>query len=85
MSKLDKIIEKLKRDPIPKNFTWNELSYLLTALGYQKKEGDGSRVKFFHQETHHPIYLHKPHPNKEIKPRALRSIRDELKKIGVLK
>lgn len=84
MSKLNKIFEKIKRDPIAKDFTWNELCYLLKALGYQKKEGDGSRVKFFHETTHHPIFLHKPHPNNEIKPRALRSIRDELDKIGAI-
>lgn len=84
MSRLDKIKDKLKRDPIPKDFTWDELSYLLTALGYKKKEGDGSRVKFLHQETNHPIYLHRPHPGNEIKPRALRNIRDELEKTGAL-
>ncbi len=84
MSKLSKIKEKLKREPIAKDFTWDELSCLLLALGYIKKEGSGSRVKFFHKETNHPILLHKPHPGNEIKPTALKSIRDELKKIGAL-
>ncbi|NOR69189.1 MAG: addiction module toxin, HicA family [Methylomarinum sp.] len=84
MSKLSKIKEKLKCEPIAKDFTWDELSCLLLALGYIKKEGSGSRVKFFHKETNHPILLHKPHPGNEIKPTALKSIRDELKKIGAL-
>jgi len=85
MSKLSKIKEKLQRDPIAKDFTWDELSCLLLALGYVKKEGSGSRVKFFHEETKYPISLHKPHPGNEIKPRALKSIRDELKNVGALK
>jgi len=40
MSKLDKLKEKLKRDPIPKDFTWNELHYLLSALGYKAISGE---------------------------------------------
>jgi len=84
MSRLSKIKEKLKCEPISKDFTWDELSCLLLALGYIKKEGSGSRVKFFHNETKHPIFLHKPHPGNEIKPTALKNIRDELKRIGAL-
>jgi len=85
MSRLSKIKEKLLRDPIAKDFTWDELSCLLLALGYIKKEGSGSRVKFFHKETKYPISLHKPHPGNEIKPRALKRIRDETQKCGCFK
>lgn len=84
MSKLSKIKEKLKANPIAKDFTWDELNSLLLALGYIKKEGSGSRVKFFHGVTNHPILLHKPHLGNEIKPTALKRIRDELNKIGYL-
>ena len=85
MSKLSKIKEKIKRDPVVRDFTWIELNSLLIALGYIKKEGSGSRVKFFHKQTNHPIFLHKPHPGNEIKPRTLKIIRDELERIGALK
>ena len=46
MSKLSKIKEKLKREPITKDFTWDELSYLLSALGYIKKRGAGLELNF---------------------------------------
>jgi len=43
MSKLDKLIEKLKI--CNNSFKWTELVSLLTALGYVQIQGDGSRVK----------------------------------------
>lgn len=84
MSKFSKAKEKLKRNPIAKDFTWDELDNLLSKLGYIKQEGSGSRVKYFHKDTNHPISLHKPHPGNEIKPRALKNVRDELEKTGAL-
>jgi hypothetical protein len=47
MSKLSKIKEKIKCDPVAKDFTWIELNSLLTALGYKKKRGVDQGLSFF--------------------------------------
>ncbi|MFV1873324.1 MAG: type II toxin-antitoxin system HicA family toxin [Oleiphilus sp.] len=63
MSKKEKLINKLKNAHA--SFTWDELVKLLNALGYQKLEGSGSRVKFM--KGHLSIDLHRPHPGNELK------------------
>lgn len=69
MAKLEKLLDKLLKEPPPTDFTWSELVTLLTGLGYVEKNGSGSRIKFYKNENGVaiPIYLHKPHPQNEIK------------------
>ena len=62
MGRKDKLIERLKSRP--KDFSWDELVRLLTALGYTENNSGktgGSRRKFTHA-TAPTISLHKPHP-----------------------
>lgn len=56
MSKRKKLIDKLKGSHGA--FTWDELVNLLNALGYEKLEGSGSRVKFIKDDI--SINLHRP-------------------------
>jgi hypothetical protein len=79
MSKLDKLKAKLLRGS---SFTWDELTALMTQLGYAKVEGSGSRVKFDKGES--IISLHRPHPNPELKRYAIRMLVDQLQKRGEL-
>ncbi len=67
MSKRQKLLERLKHRP--KDFTWAELTTVLTQLGYRETRAGktgGSRKKFIHPEAP-PIMLHKPHPGNIIK------------------
>lgn len=67
MSQKEKLIARLLTRP--RNFTWNELARLLSALGYKEiKKGKtgGSRRRFEHRERP-SINLHKPHPGNELK------------------
>lgn len=66
MSKQNKAIEKLCREPTPANFKWVELVGLLTSLGYAEISGNGSRKKFFHKEKNVLISCHKPHPSPDV-------------------
>lgn len=82
MSKKKKLLERLLSKP--KDFTWAELSSLLTKYVYEKLEGDGSRVKFFHEKPRDLIIIHKPHPSKILKDYQIKEIINHLKKIGVV-
>ena len=43
MSKITKIKDKLYKEPPPTDFTWDELRTLLLNLGFNEKQGNGSR------------------------------------------
>ncbi len=80
MSKFDKLKERILKEP--KDFTYDELKTLLTAMGYtesNKGKTSGSKVAFTNQDTQHIVRIHKPHPKNIIKQYALRFIIDELK------
>lgn len=67
MSKVEKLIEKLKTRP--KDFTWDEMLKVLKHFDFEQmaqgKTG-GSRRKFVNGENQ-VISLHEPHPQKILK------------------
>lgn len=68
---------------LPKDFTFDELARLLTALGFamsNKGKTSGSRVKFMHTEQEASIIrLHKPHASGDpVKEAALKEIYTQL-------
>lgn len=82
MSQLDKILIKIKNNP--KSVTFDDMTYFLSALGYNKDnkgKTSGSRVIFIKDEKR-IIMLHKPHPQKEMKAYAVRQVIDQLKGYG---
>ncbi|MEM6405611.1 MAG: type II toxin-antitoxin system HicA family toxin [Pseudomonadota bacterium] len=80
MSKLNKLKDKLRY--AQHNYTWNDLTTLLTAIGFEKLEGDGSRVIFIKDKIR--LQLHKPHPQKELKYYAVKQVRTTLHKENLL-
>ncbi|MCU7917480.1 MAG: type II toxin-antitoxin system HicA family toxin [Candidatus Thiodiazotropha sp. (ex Epidulcina cf. delphinae)] len=82
MAKRVKSIERIKQKP--KDYKWREAESLLSQLGYTKLEGAGSRIKFVHDESKHIISLHKPHPNPEMDPGAIKDLYNSLKDQGLL-
>ena len=65
MGKKEKLIERLKSKP--KDFTFDEMQNLLELLGFEmsnKGKTSGSRVKFKNGNV--SVYLHRPHPRKEL-------------------
>lgn len=81
MSKKDKLLDRFLAQPIKKDLTFNELENLLISLGYQKIQGSGSRVKFYHQQYDNLINLHKSHPNNALKEYLIRQIQEKLKEL----
>lgn len=83
MSKLEKMVERLKSHP--KDFTFEEMQTLLLALGFSlsnKGKTSGSRVKFFKDDMF--IILHKPHPRKELLSYQMKQIIETLSEEGLI-
>lgn len=80
MGTKEKLIERLRQQP--KDFTFDEAERLLGQFGYVKSnkgKTSGSRVLFF-RDGKLPIFLHRPHPSKELKAYAVKQLLDELQK-----
>ncbi|QYS89590.1 type II toxin-antitoxin system HicA family toxin [Flavobacterium columnare] len=78
MSKIEKLIERLKSKP--KDFTWEEMLKVLNYFGYEelsKGKTGGSRRKFVNQNKQ-IISLHEPHPQRILKAYQLDIIIDFL-------
>lgn len=73
--KLDRLKEK------PKDYTWDELTALLKSLGYEVRNGSGSRRKFIDDQKR-KISLHEPHPNKIIKAYVIEQVLSTLEEHG---
>ena len=78
MSKIDKLIERLKSQP--KDFTWDELLKVLKHFRYSElKAGKtgGSRRKFADNQNN-IINFHKPHPGNILKEYVIKQIIEHL-------
>lgn len=78
MSKLDKLLTRLRTKPPPADFTWDELCSVLQKLGYTKLNNSGSRRKFFHKERNLLISCHEPHPRPEVDKGCIVDVVDHL-------
>ena len=84
MSQKDKLIKKLKA--LPRDFTFDDAETLPKYLEYlrsNKGKTSGSRVLFY-REGFPPILLHKPHPQKELKPYQVRQLLEMLEQEGLI-
>ena len=84
MSRREKLLEKLKKEPPPRDFTWNDLRALLSSLGFDDKQGNGSRVKFIHPKLSYPVILHKPHPGNELKLYIIEQVKGALDELNII-
>ena len=71
MSKLKKSIERILGKPT--DFTWSELTQLMTALGFELKTTGGSGRKFIDPSTGAVMFLHEPHPSRILKAYQVRA------------
>ena len=79
MSKVEKLIEKLKSRP--KDFSWDEMIKVLSHFGFEplpKGKTGGSRRKFTN-ENKEILSLHEPHPQKVLKSYQIDMIIERLK------
>jgi len=81
MSKKDKLLSKFLEIPPKRDLTFGELNTLLVACGFEKIEGAGSAVKFYHPQKDIMINLHKPHPSPILKVYLVKQIQAKLKEL----
>ena len=84
MGQREKLIQKLKSKP--KDFTFADAERLLSFFSYirsDKGKTSGSRVMFTNAE-HRAIYLHKPHPRKELLEYQVKQLLTVLEQEGLL-
>ena len=83
MGKKDKLIERLLKKP--KDFTFDEMTSLLSYFDYELKQGGTvSGVKFVRNGSNEVINFHKPHPNGILKQYVLEQVIEKLRKDGLL-
>jgi hypothetical protein len=80
-SKNRKTPEAIFSHPSRTNIKWEELKKLLTALGAELHEGEGSRVHFMIGVA--KLVLHRPHPGNEAKEYQVEAVRKFLRSLEI--
>jgi hypothetical protein len=83
MGRKEKLIARLKSRP--NDFTFDDMRNLLELLGFKlsnKGKTSGSRVKFENDSV--SVYLHKPHPRKELLEYQVKYILELLERENLL-
>jgi hypothetical protein len=81
IAKHRRLIELIFARPVPSSIRWAEIEALLVALGAERSEGRGSRVRFLLNGAE--AVFHRPHPRPETDKGAVVSVREFLKEAGV--
>jgi hypothetical protein len=74
-------LEAVFANPVRSNVRWADIESLLTALGAERSEGSGSRVRFLLNDAE--AAFHRPHPRLETDKGALKAVRRFLETAGV--
>jgi len=72
-SKHRKTLEAIFADPVRSNIPWDDIEALLVAMGAERYEGNGSRIRFLLNGA--KATFHRPHPRKETDRGAVVSVR----------
>ena len=76
-----KTLQAIFTDPVRASIPWADIEALLMALGAEREEGSGSRVRFVMNGIR--AVFHSPHPQKETDRGAVRSVRRFLEEGGI--
>jgi hypothetical protein len=76
-----KTLLNIFREPVPSNIKWTDIESLLSALGANLPEGNGSRVRV--ELNGERAVFHRPHPEKTTDKGAVRAVRQFLLNAGV--
>jgi len=81
IGKHQKTLRAIFADPVRSNINWADIEALLMALGAERDEGSGSRIRFVLNGIR--ATFHRPHPQKETDRGAVKSVRRFLEEGGV--
>lgn len=81
IGKHQKTLHAFFADPVRSNINWADIEALLMALGAERDEGSGSRIRFVLNGIR--ATFHRPHPRKETDRGAVKSVRRFLEEGGI--
>jgi len=81
IGKHQKTLHAIFADPVRSNSNWTEIEALLMALGAERDEGSGSRIRFALNGVR--ATFHRPHPRKETDKGAVKAVRRFLEEGGI--
>ena len=79
--KHQKTLHAIFADPVRSNINWTDIEALLMALGAERDEGSGSRIRFALNGIR--ATFHRPHPRKETDKGAVKAVRRFLEEGGI--
>jgi hypothetical protein len=80
-SKHHKTLEAIFDEPVRTGINWTDIENLIVALGAERFEGSGSRVRFLLNGVR--ASFHRPHPQKETDKGAVKSVQRFLEQAGI--
>ena len=81
-SKHQRTIKAIFARPVCADLKWSDVEALIMALGAERSEGRGSRVRFLLNGAE--AVFHRPHPRPETNKGALVSVKEFLTKAGCI-
>ena len=81
IGKHQKTLHAIFADPVRSNINWTEIEALLMALGAERDDGSGSRIRFALNGIR--ATFHRPHPRKETDKGAVKAVRRFLEEGGI--
>ncbi len=75
-------LAKVFEEPASPSTRWADIENLLIAVGCERREGNGSRVRFRLNDI--PLHVHRPHPTPFAKRHLVRKVRAFLEQAGIL-
>jgi len=81
IGKHQKTLRAIFADPVRPNINWADIESLLMALGAERTEGSGSRIRFALNGIR--ATFHRPHPQKATDWGAVQSVRRFLEEGGI--
>lgn len=84
MTRLQKLQEKILRNPTPSDITWEEIKKFLEGLGFEMKVNKGSRRKFYNKQKNVLLSCHEPHPQSIVKRSTVKDIVSQLIINGII-
>jgi predicted RNA binding protein YcfA (HicA-like mRNA interferase family) len=84
MTRLQKLQEKILRNPTPADITWEEIKKFLESFGFEMRVNKGSRRKFYIAEKNVLLSCHEPHPQSIVKKSTVKDIVQQLTMNGII-
>jgi hypothetical protein len=81
IGKHQKTLRAIFAEPVRSNINWADIETMLMALGAERDEGSGSRIRFVLNGIRSTF--HRPHPQKETDRGAVKSVRRFLEEGGI--